>query len=136
MDQEMAQADDPPQMAPALPVVPSDPAVKRYGAERGGGKPDHAEPALCRADEVADLATCEGRRPVGVLRRDQRVRHRLVSTVPDHDNLKIPSLRGMRRNLLRRRDITRQQLRPTAADSVTARTISGCRSAIAVSAFR
>ena len=111
-DQEPAQAHDPIQVRSSPLVVPADPALARRNPQRGGGKSRRTEPAVRRADEVADLAARKSRHPVRMLARNQRVPQRPVRSVRDHDDLKVAYPRRMRRHLFRCGDIRLELARP------------------------
>ena len=101
------------QARPVIPlVVPADPALARRHPQRGGGKSRRTEPAMRRADEVADLAARKSRHPVRMLARNQRVPQRPVRSVRDHDDLKIPYPRRMRRHRFGFGDIGLELARP------------------------
>ena len=111
-DQEAAQADDALEMRPASPVVPPDPAVPRRNPQRRGGKTRRPEPAVRRSDEIADLASGEGRHPVRVLVRNQRVPQGAVGGL--HHRLDAEALdpRRMRRHPLGFGDAGLDEARP------------------------
>ena len=90
------------------PIQRSRAATRSAAAE----KPGRAEPAVRRADEVADLAAREGRHPVRMLARDQRVPQGPVRSARDGDDPEVPYPRGMRRHILGFGDIRLELARP------------------------
>ena len=122
----------------ALRLGPRHPSVPGRHPPGGGGKPRSTKPAMPRTDEIPDLASGEGRHPMRVFTRDQRVPQCAVRARGHHRDLEIFDLRRMRRDprpVLRHRwQADARCCRPTGAPR-GGRTMSGTASASAASAF-
>ena len=112
-DQEAAQAGNALKMRPAPLVVPPDPAVPRRDPQRRGGKSRRPEPAVRRAHEIADLASGEGRDPVRVLARDQRVPQGTLGGLRDRVDAQALDPRRVRRHPCGFGDAGLDQARPS-----------------------
>ena len=83
-DEEAAQAHHPVQMGAALRIAPPYPRIARVKAQRRGRESDRAQPAMGRADEVADLAADEGGGALRMLGGEQGVPDPPLRLVLDH----------------------------------------------------
>ena len=76
-NQETTQVDDTMQLLSACWCIPADPLVSILELQGGGAEPQSTEPAMVRANQVANLCANQGTRPSGML-----LDHQLV---PDTD---------------------------------------------------
>jgi hypothetical protein len=91
-DQETTQVDDTMQLLSACLCIPADPLVSILELQGRCAEPQATEPAMCRANQVANLCADQGTPPSGVL-----LDHQLV---PESD-LSI----GLHPNQLKRLDL-------------------------------
>ena len=97
-DQEPAQAHHAMEVIEALRLGPRHPPVPGRHPPGGGAKPRSTKPAMRRTDEIPDLAPGEGRHPMRVFTRDQRVPQCAVRARGHHRDPQIIDLRRMRRD--------------------------------------
>ena len=83
-DEKAAQTHHPMQVCGALRVAPPHPRIARAKTQRRGRESERAQPAMVRADEIAELAADESRGALWMLLSEQRVPYPALRLVLDH----------------------------------------------------